>query len=89
MQTNSVLVSPQIKLRQNWPKSDAAAHIVQKRYYVTRNCRAVLSEDLNNSNALPEIHFVLQNMIVHGASTCTEKMFQGRRNSGFADDGCK
>jgi len=59
MQSNIVLALPQINY----------ARIGQRRcsQLSAKNYRAVLSWAFNNSNALPETHFVLKNMVIHGS----------------------
>jgi len=57
--------------------------------YVAISYRAVLSYVLGNSNRLPEIHCMLQNLGTHSTCLCMKWMFHGRtvwnftRNNSF------
>jgi len=51
----------------HWFKSHWHILALHSWYYVTINYRAVLSYAFNNSNGLPEICIMLQNVVVHSS----------------------
>jgi len=73
----------------HWFKSHWHILALHSWYYVTINYRAVLSYAFNNSNGLPEICIMLQNVVVHSRWICAERMFQGCWNNGRAGGGSK